>query len=78
MIQDLVKLAGEKKIAFNQEGFNKDREYISLALKAELAQIFWNNRDYFYQVRAHGDNQIQEAAKLFDQARLIAGFKSAK
>lgn len=75
MIQELVKLAGEKGIKFNQENFDKDKDFIALALKAEMAQIYWNNRDYYYQVRAQGDNQIEEAATLFDQARLIAGLR---
>lgn len=75
MIQDLVKLAEEKGIKFNQEAFDKDKDFMAVALKAELAQILWNSRDYYYQVRAQGDNQILEAATLFDQARLIAGLR---
>lgn len=75
MIQELIKLAEEKKIAFSQEKFDKDKEFMATALKAELAQIYWNNRDYYYEVRAGGDNQIREAARLFDQAKSIAGLK---
>ncbi len=73
MIQGVIKLGEEKKIPFNQEGFTRDEKFIKLAVKAELAQILWNNRDYYYEVRAQGDGQIQEALKLFDQAKEISG-----
>ena len=73
MLQELVKLAEEKEIKFNQEGFDKDRDFIALMIKAEMAQIYWNNRRCYYQVRARGDDQIGEALTLFDRARAIAG-----
>lgn len=73
MLQELIELATEKEIKFDQEGFDKDRDFIALATKAEMAQIYWNNRDYYYQVRAQKDRQIQKALTLFDQARDIAG-----
>lgn len=73
MLRELVKLAEEKKIKYDQTSFEKDRQYIGLLLKAEMAQIYWNNRNYFYQVRALGDKPIQKAATLFDQAKQVAG-----
>jgi carboxyl-terminal processing protease len=73
MLQDLVKLAENRKIPFDKTGFERDKDFISLSVKAYLAQIHWNNRNNWYQVRARGDNQIQMALGLFDQARLIAG-----
>lgn len=72
MMQDLVRLATEKGIEFNQEAFTKDRDFIALAMKAEMAQIYWNDRDDYYRVRATQDKQIQKALTLFDQARRIA------
>jgi carboxyl-terminal processing protease len=73
MLQDLVKLAESRKIPFDKAGFDKDKDFLALSIKAYLAQIYWNSRDNWYQVRARGDNQIQKALPLFDQARLIAG-----
>lgn len=73
MLQELVKMAEDKGIAFDQKGFDHDRNYIALAVKAEMAQIYWNNRTCFYQVRASRDDQIKEALTQFDQARSIAG-----
>jgi carboxyl-terminal processing protease len=74
MLQELVKLAEGRKIPFDQTGFERDKDFIAMSVKAYLAQIYWNDRTYWYQVRARGDNQIQKALGLFDRARLIAGF----
>jgi carboxyl-terminal processing protease len=73
MMQELADLANSKGIEFKEESFKKDLDFFRLATKAELAQIYWNSRDYYYQVRALGDNQIVTALGLFDQARGIAG-----
>ncbi|RJP81396.1 MAG: S41 family peptidase [Candidatus Zixiibacteriota bacterium] len=73
MIQELVDLAESKKIEFDEEGFIKDRDFIVVALKAELAQHYWNNRLYYYQVRATGDNQIRDALTMFGQAKIVSG-----
>ncbi len=73
MLRELVDLATEKGIEFDQEGFDQDKDFIRTAVKAEMAQIIWNNRDYYYQVRSQDDKQIQTALTLFDQAREIAG-----
>jgi carboxyl-terminal processing protease len=72
MIQEIVKLASSKEIEFDQESFEKDRAYIALSVKAYMAQIYWNNRDYYYRIRSATDKQVQEALKHFDQAREIA------
>jgi len=73
MLQDLVDLATEKGIEYDQDGFEQDKDFIKTAVKAEIAQIVWNNRDHYYQVRSQDDKQIQTALTLFDRAREIAG-----
>jgi len=73
MIDEVVELATSHEIEFDQEAFDKDRWYILNAVKAEMAQIYWNNRIHFYRVRAKNDKQIEEALTLFDRAREIAG-----
>ena len=73
MLQELAQLAEEKDIKYNEENYNKDRFFIALLLKAEMAQIYWNNRDYFYRIRATGDKPIQKALTMFGQAKKIAG-----
>jgi len=73
MIEELVELATSHEIEFDQEAFEKDSGYIVNAVKAEMAQIYWNNRTHFYRVRAQNDKQIEEAIILFDKAKEIAG-----
>ncbi len=73
MLQELIALAESKDIPFDEEAFEKDRGYITLQIKAEMAQIYWNKRTYFYQVRAGKDKQIQKALTLYGQAKEIAG-----
>ncbi|MCX6640042.1 MAG: S41 family peptidase [bacterium] len=73
MLMDMVKLATDKGIKFDQAGFDKDKKYLGVALKSEMAQIYWNNREYFYQVRAKDDKQIQTAITDFAKAKEIAG-----
>ena len=72
MLDDLVKLAEEKDIPFEEENFNKDIYYLKSILKSELSQNLFNGRLYYYQVRIRNDRQVQEAIKLFPQAREIA------
>jgi len=73
MIDDMVELSVQREIEFDEEAFEKDYDYITSAVKSEMAQIYWNNRTYFYRVRAQRDNQIEEALTLFEQAKEIAG-----
>jgi carboxyl-terminal processing protease len=75
MMQEMVKLAAEQGIKFDQAGYDKDKKYLAVALKSEMAQIYWNSREYFYQVRARDDKQIQSAITYFSKAREIAGLK---
>jgi len=46
-------------------------------IKSELAQYFWD-REHYYQIRLLGDNQVQEALKLFDRAAKLAGLTPSK
>ncbi|MFH1863027.1 MAG: S41 family peptidase [bacterium] len=74
MLGGLVELAKSKDIPYSESEFQKDKPFIALLVKAEMAQILWNSRDYFYQViRTGGDEQVAKALTLFDQAREIAG-----
>ena len=72
MLADLVKLAEENDIPIEEENFRKDQGYLKSLLKSELAQSLFNGRLYYYQIRIRNDQQVQEAMKLFPQAREIA------
>ncbi|TKJ39721.1 peptidase [candidate division LCP-89 bacterium B3_LCP] len=73
MLQGLIAKGAEHEIEYDEDGFNRDRQFLALLLKAEMAQIYWNNRVYYYRVRALNDKQIQTSLNLFDQAREVAG-----
>jgi len=55
----------EKGITIDPEEFNRDREYITSRLKAEIARALWDSEKY-YHVLIVEDNQYREALKLFD------------
>lgn len=68
----LKELAKDKDIIYPDEILEKDREYITNQTKAEIAQLLWNNRDFYYVVRTSIDKVITEAKNSFDKAREIA------
>lgn len=71
MLSQLKLLIKEHDIEINAEEFNKDVDYIKVFAKAEIARHLWGSPQ-FYQIRAMGDKQLQEAAKLFPKAVRIA------
>ena len=73
MMTQLRQLTAEHKIDINEEELNKDIEYIKVFAKAEIARHLWGSQK-FYQIRAMGDKQLQEAVKLFPQAVELAQF----
>ncbi len=71
MLADFLKLADSKEIEFNEEQYRKDLDIIKNLIKSEIAQNLYNGRIFYYRVRIQGDSQVQEAVKLFPQAREI-------
>ena len=61
----------EKGIKVKEEDFQKDIQYISTRIKAEIARHFWEKDGYYY-VILHSDNQFLEALKHFDEAKKLA------
>ncbi len=65
------KYCEDKEIKINGDEFEKDHDFISKQIKAEMARQFWEKEGYYYVV-LHYDNQFQAAVKSFDQAKKIA------
>lgn len=65
-------LAEAKDIEVVESDWEKDMPYFRNLIKAELAQILFNGRIYYYRVRMQGDEQVKEALTLFPQATEIA------
>lgn len=59
------------KIEVDEKAFQKDVQYISTRIKAEIARHFWERNGYYY-VLLHNDNQFIEALKHFPDARKIS------
>jgi carboxyl-terminal processing protease len=68
----LLELAKEKDFEYPPELLDKDREYLVSQIKAELAQLLWSNRDYYYIIRADSDPTVTKALELFDEARDVS------
>jgi len=71
ILNDYKKFCIDKGIKMDEEAFQKDRKYISTKIKAEIARFFWEKDGYYY-VILHNDNQFLEALKHFDEARQLA------
>ncbi len=71
IFNDFMSYCEEKGIEKDEDAFRNDQEYLSMRIKAEIARNFWE-REGFYYVFLHNDNQFQEALKLFKEANRIA------
>jgi carboxyl-terminal processing protease len=59
IIQELLNMAGEEKIEFNEEAFNKSKELISLQLKALIARDFFDMSEYFEIINDKNDSYLE-------------------
>lgn len=65
MLQELLDMAGEEKIEFNEEQFDKSKELISLQLKALIARDLFDMSEYFQIINDENDS-YQEALKIIN------------
>ncbi len=70
-LKRLIELSKTKNISYPIELLEKDQPYLSALLKAEMAQIIWNNRDFYYRTLAQYDPMIITARNSFNRAREI-------
>lgn len=68
----LVPAAAAKNIPLTGEQIARDSLYIATLLKAEMAQLIWNDRDAYYQVIMAADPLVVAARALFPEAARIA------
>jgi carboxyl-terminal processing protease len=73
-IKDFTDFAQSKGIKFEDKDFQKDKDYISARLKAEIARTFWKNNGW-YRVLTSVDNQFQKGITLFNEAKELAKSK---
>lgn len=74
MLLELVKAArrSDPKIELKEEDILKDRDFLALSYKGELAQAVFNSRQSRYQVMVPEDDLVKEALQLFPKAEEIA------
>ncbi|MDR0743447.1 MAG: S41 family peptidase [Tannerella sp.] len=63
--QELIGMADEEKIEFNEEQFNKSKDLISLQIKALIAQNLFDTSEYFQIINDRNDS-YQEALKIIN------------
>ncbi len=77
MIADFLQYCEKKDLKLKPQELEKDREFIRVQLKAEIAREFWGNDGYYYVV-LHWDKQFTAALKLFPRAEKLAHLKNYK
>ena len=56
ILKELISLADEDKIEFDEEQFNKSKEYISLQIKALIARDLFDMSEYFQIINDNNDS----------------------
>jgi carboxyl-terminal processing protease len=72
MLGCLKALAKERNVQIVEEEWTRDLDFAKSNLKAELANVLFNDRNLYHAVRIEADPQVQAAITLFDQARQMA------
>lgn len=72
MLNGIKEIAKKHKIEISEEQWNKDRDFAKATLKAELATIYFNDRNLYHLVRVRADQQVQKALALFGEAEELA------
>lgn len=70
MVDDLKKILEKHEIDFSQEAYDKDKDYIHLLMKAEVARHLWDS-EHYYMVRIKGDSEVAQAVDLMPEAERI-------
>ncbi len=71
-VEEFLRYADEQGIDFDRQGWNQDRDFLLLQIKAELAQRFYNGRTYFWQILVSGDELIDTALVHIGEADQLA------
>lgn len=67
-IPELYAFASNEVDGLKQEELAKDRDYLIMQIKSELAKIWWDNNAY-YETRLLSDNQFKKAFDSINQAQ---------
>ena len=65
ILKELIKIAEENNVEFNEEQFNKSKNFISLQLKAYIAQNLFDTSEFFQIINDISDN-FQKALQIIN------------
>lgn len=74
VFKEFVNFAKAKKVEPDSEQLQKDKNYILVRLKAQIARNYWKNEGW-YKEMATFDNQVLKSLTLFNEAKDLAGLK---
>jgi len=69
MLNKIISMAEEEKIEFNEEQYNKSKEYISLHLKAIIANNLFDPKDYYNIINEVNDS-YRKALEIINNDQL--------
>lgn len=64
-LKSFIRFAAQEKVTFVKEEWDKDKEYITMRLKAQIAKNYWNNAGW-YTVLLNSDKQFLKAKELLE------------
>jgi carboxyl-terminal processing protease len=67
MLTELLAVARNKNIEFSSDNYQRDIDFIKIAIKSQIARDIWGNEGS-YAVFVSTDNQFLKAITLFDEA----------
>ena len=73
-IEAFKDLVDSKEIEWNEEDFEKDFEFINVAVKANMANIIWTRHEH-RQMWTKIDRQLEKAVELFPEAKKLLSMK---
>ena len=74
MMKDFIAYGTSKDITFDEEGYEKDKDWLKAAVKAQIARTLFGNEGQF-RAMLEIDPQYLKAVSLFPEARKIAGLR---
>ncbi len=74
LLQSFIDFTKKSKIEFNKESYEKDKKYIAVWIKSQIARSLFGNEGVF-KAYLETDNQFQKALSLFPEAVKLAELK---
>jgi carboxyl-terminal processing protease len=67
-MQDMIKMANDEKIKFNETEYNRSKSLIMLQIKALIARDLYDMSEYF-QIINDDNNSLKEAMRIINNEK---------